>query len=92
MNSLMKNMQTITNNLNSNNLLIFIDAPFSIIFLIAVYFLHYQLGLILTIFLIVPFIISNFLHRELLKRLKIIQQKVLNNQYFIMTLLTKISP
>ena len=61
MSSLMKNMQTITNNLNGNNLLIFIDTPFSIIFLIAVYFLHYQLGLILTFFLIVPFIISNFL-------------------------------
>ena len=70
MESLTRNMQTITNNLNGNNLLTFIDAPFSIIFLIAVFFLHYQLGLILIFFLIIPFIVSNFLTPEITDKTK----------------------
>tara|TARA_Y100001970_G_C14193311_1_gene836630 strand:- start:368 stop:1975 length:1608 start_codon:yes stop_codon:yes gene_type:complete len=62
------NIQLITNNLNATNLLTFIDAPFSVIFLLAVFFLHYQLGLILTFFLFMPFLFSFILKNEILKK------------------------
>ena len=47
MSSLMKNMQTITSNLNGNNLLIFIDAPFSIIFFAPIKSLEFSLKIFL---------------------------------------------
>lgn len=65
---LKKNIQTISSNLNGNSLLNFIDAPFSVIFLVAVFFLHYQLGLILALFLTIPFILSVIFKEELLKK------------------------
>ena len=59
---LKSNVQFITNSLTGNSLITFIDAPYTIIFLLAVYLLHYQLGLILSLFLIIPFAISGMLN------------------------------
>ena len=79
---LKSNIQLISNNLNATNLLTFVDAPFSIIFLLAVFFLHYQLGLILTFFLIMPFLFSRILKNEILNKknettIEVIKQSVM---------------
>ena len=61
------NIQQISSTLNGNMLLIFIDAPFSFIFLLAVFLLHYQLGLILLLFLILPFLIARIFNKKIIE-------------------------
>ena len=51
---------TVQNIITATTTLILIDVPFVSIFLIALYLIHYQLGIIATIIIIVPFIISRF--------------------------------
>ena len=55
-----RNIQIIQNNLSATNILVLVDVPFVLIFLIALFLIHYQLGLIVSAFLIVPFIITYF--------------------------------
>ena len=55
-----RNIQIIQNNLSATNILVLVDVPFVLIFLIALFLIHYQLGLIVSAFLIVPFIIAYF--------------------------------
>ncbi len=51
---------TVQNIMTATTTLILIDVPFVSIFLIALYLIHYQLGIIATIIIIIPFIISRF--------------------------------
>lgn len=51
---------TVQNVITATTTLILIDVPFVSIFLIALYLIHYQLGIIATIIIIIPFIISRF--------------------------------
>ncbi len=55
-----RNIQIIQNNLSATNILVLVDVPFVLIFLIALFLIHYQLGLLVSAFLIVPFIIAYF--------------------------------
>ena len=51
---------TVQNIMTATTTLVLIDVPFVSIFLIALYLIHYQLGIIATIIIIIPFIISRF--------------------------------
>jgi ATP-binding cassette subfamily C protein LapB len=51
---------TVQNIITATTTLVLIDVPFVSIFLIALYLIHYQLGIIATIIIIIPFIISRF--------------------------------
>ena len=46
-----QNLQTIKSTLNATTTLILIDVPFVLIFLIALFLIHYHLGIITTLFL-----------------------------------------
>ena len=46
-----QNTQIVKNTLNATTTLILIDVPFVLIFLIALFLIHYQLGIITTLFL-----------------------------------------
>tara|TARA_B100001027_G_scaffold133727_1_gene92608 strand:+ start:1224 stop:2867 length:1644 start_codon:yes stop_codon:yes gene_type:complete len=51
---------TVKNIITATTTLVLIDVPFVSIFLIALYLIHYQLGFIATIIIIIPFVISRF--------------------------------
>ena len=51
---------TVQNIITATTTLVLIDVPFVSIFLIALYLIHYQLGFIATIIIIIPFVISRF--------------------------------
>ena len=51
---------TVQNIMTATTTLVLIDVPFVSIFLIALYLIHYQLGIIATIIILIPFIISRF--------------------------------
>ena len=55
-----RNVNLVQNTFNASTTLILIDVPFVLIFLIALFLIHYQLGLVATLFIILPFIILNF--------------------------------
>ena len=55
-----KNLHIVQNTLTATTTLILVDVPFVLIFLIALFLIHYQLGIIATLFIFVPFIILNF--------------------------------
>ena len=55
-----RNVNLVQNTFNASTTLILIDVPFVLIFLIALFLINYQLGLIATLFILVPFIILNF--------------------------------
>ena len=60
-----QNLQTIKSTLNATTTLILIDVPFVLIFLIALFLIHYQLGIITTLFLTIPFIVINFYRKKI---------------------------
>ena len=60
-----QNLQTIKSTLNATTTLILIDVPFVLIFLIALFLIHYQLGIITTLFLAIPFIVINFYRNKI---------------------------
>ena len=53
-----KNLNIIQNTFSSSTILIILDVPFTIIFLLALFLIHYQIGLICFFFLIIPFLID----------------------------------
>ncbi len=55
-----KNIHTVVNTLTATSTLILIDLPFVAIFLIALFLIHYQLGIIVTLLIFIPLIITNF--------------------------------
>ena len=63
-----KNLSIIQNVYSATRFLIIIDVPFSLIFLFALFLIHYQLGFLTLIFLILPFFI-NSMYREKLDNL-----------------------
>ena len=63
-----RNVNLVQNTLNASTTLILIDVPFVLIFLIALFLIHYQLGLIASLFILVPFIILN-LYRNSIDKL-----------------------
>ena len=60
-----QNLQTIKSTLNATTTLILIDVPFVLIFLIALFLIHYHLGIITTLFLAIPFIVINFYRKKI---------------------------
>ena len=54
-----RNVNLVQSTFNASTTLILIDVPFVLIFLIALFLIHYQLGIIATLFILVPFIILN---------------------------------
>ena len=60
-----QNTQIVKNTLNATTTLILIDVPFVLIFLIALFLIHYQLGIITTLFLAIPFIVINFYRKKI---------------------------
>ncbi len=77
-----KNLSIIQNVYSATRFLIIIDVPFSLIFLFALFLIHYQLGFLTLIFLILPFFI-NSMYREKLDNLSK-QSELLNvNSYRI---------
>ncbi len=54
-------VQSIQQTLTATTTLVIIDLPFSLIFIFAIFLIHYQLGLIVIAFLFLPFLI-NFLY------------------------------
>ena len=53
-----KNLNIIQSTFSASTILIVLDVPFIIIFLLALFLIHYQIGLICLFFLIIPFIID----------------------------------
>ena len=62
-----KNLNTVQNTCNANTTLTLIDVPFVLIFLIALFLIHYQLGIITSIFIFFPLIILNFYRNKINK-------------------------
>tara|TARA_Y100000748_G_scaffold301075_1_gene300680 strand:+ start:1450 stop:3111 length:1662 start_codon:yes stop_codon:yes gene_type:complete len=59
------NLLAIQQNLVATTALILIDVPFVLIFLIALFLIHYQLGLIVSAFIFVPLIILTFYRKSI---------------------------
>ena len=70
----------IQNTFSSTNIITIIDVPFTLIFLIALFLIHYQLGLIAILFVLLPFLINKFTN----DRIKSLSQKMTleNNKSF----------
>ena len=51
-------VQSIQQTLTATTTLVIIDLPFSLIFIIAIFLIHYQLGLIVIVFIFLPFLIN----------------------------------
>ena len=62
-----KNLTLIRNIYSASNILILLDVPFTLIFLIALFLIHYQLGIIVTIFLFIPFLMSMYFRGRISK-------------------------
>ena len=54
-----KNLNNIQNVFTGTTIVALIDVPFSLIFLLALFFIHFQLGIICIIFLAIPFIVNS---------------------------------
>ncbi len=55
----------IQNTFSASNIISILDVPFTIVFLIALFLIHYQLGLITIFFLGLPFVINKFINSRL---------------------------
>ena len=74
-----KNLNIIQNTFSASTILIILDVPFTIIFLLALFLIHYQIGLICVLFLIIPFIIDKLYSskiNKLSKQSEIIQSSI----------------
>ncbi len=73
-------LQNIQNTFSSTNIITIIDVPFTLIFLIALFLIHYQLGFIAILFVTLPFLINRFTS----DRIKSLSQKMTleNNKSF----------
>ena len=58
---------TIQNTYTASNILTIIDVPFTLIFLLALFLIHYQVGLITLFFMAVPFLINKVLSERVHK-------------------------
>ncbi len=74
-----KNLNIIQNTFSASTILIILDVPFTIIFLLALFLIHYQIGLICVFFLLMPFLIDKFYSakiNKLSKQSELIQSSV----------------
>ena len=53
-----KNINRIQSTYSASTILILLDVPFTLIFLLALFLIHYQIGLICVIFILIPFLID----------------------------------
>ncbi len=60
-----KNLNIIQNTFSASTILIILDVPFTIIFLLALFLINYQIGLICVFFLILPFFIDKLYSTKL---------------------------
>ena len=60
-----KNLSIIQNVYTASGILVLIDVPFTLIFLLALFLIHYQLGIIAIIFLLIPFLIIRYYKEKL---------------------------
>ncbi len=74
-----KNLNIIQNTFSASTMLIILDVPFTIIFLLALFLIHYQIGLICVFFLLIPFLIDRVYSakiNKLSKQSELIQSSV----------------
>ena len=62
-----KNLNITQNTFSASTILIILDVPFVIIFLLALFLIHYQIGLICTLFLVLPFLIDRLYSKKINK-------------------------
>ena len=62
-----RNVNVVQNTFNASTTLILIDVPFVLIFIIALFLIHYQLGIIVSLLIFLPFIILNFYRNSINK-------------------------
>ena len=62
-----RNVNVVQNTFNASTTLILIDVPFVLIFIIALFLIHYQLGIIVGLLIFLPFIILNFYRNSINK-------------------------
>ena len=60
-----RNINIIRNVYTATGILIILDVPFSLIFLIELFLIHYQLGILTLLFLISPFILSRYYKKRM---------------------------
>ncbi len=74
-----KNLNIIQNTFSASTILIILDVPFTIIFLLSLFLIHYQIGLICVFFLLMPFLIDKFYSakiNKLSKQSELIQSSI----------------
>ena len=69
-------LSNIQNTFSATNIVSMLDVPFTLIFLLALFLIHYQLGLITLFFLGLPFLVNKVLNERVHK---LSQQSVLDN-------------
>ena len=69
-------LSNIQNTFSATNIVSILDVPFTLIFLLALFLIHYQLGLITLFFLGLPFLVNKILNERVHK---LSQQSVLDN-------------
>ena len=62
-----KNLNTIQSTYTASTILNLLDVPFTIIFLLALFLIHYQVGIICLIFVAVPFLIDRLYSKKINK-------------------------
>ena len=62
-----KNLNIIQNTFSASTILIILDVPFTIVFLLALFLIHYQIGLICIFFLVIPFLIDKLYSKKINK-------------------------
>ena len=62
-----KNLNKIQSTYSASTILNLLDVPFTIIFLLALFLIHYQIGLICLIFLAIPFLIDKLYSHKIKK-------------------------
>ena len=60
-----KHLHTVQNTLNATTTLILVDVPFITIFLTALFLIHYQLGIITSLFVFIPYLIMRYYRKSL---------------------------
>ncbi len=69
-------LSNIQNTFSATNIVSILDVPFTLIFLLALFLIHYQLGLITLFFLGLPFLVNKVLNERVHK---LSQQSVMDN-------------
>lgn len=62
-----KNINRIQSTYSASTILILLDVPFTLIFLLALFLIHYQIGFICVIFILIPFLIDKLYSKKVNK-------------------------